>query len=69
MKIRRIIFTILSILWMLVIFFMSARDADTSTEDSHFVGMAVGNMIYDDFDTWTKEEQLAFADIAFFLRL
>lgn len=62
MKIRRIIFTILSILWMLVIFFMSARDADTSTEDSHFVGIAVGNIIYDDFDTWTEEEQLAFAD-------
>lgn len=59
--IRKIVFLVLAILWMTVIFIMSARDADTSTEDSHLIGMMVGNIVYRDFDTWPEAEQISFA--------
>ncbi len=41
---------------------MSSRDAGISTQDSHFVGVTVGNIIYGDFSDWTVDRQVAFAD-------
>lgn len=59
---RRKIFTILTILWMVVIFWFSANPAEESTEMSLSVGERIGHYFIDDFDEWTQERQLAFAE-------
>lgn len=61
-RIRRWVFIVLSVLWMGVIFSMSAKDADQSTQDSMFFGMKLGAVIHADFAEWPKEEQRAFAE-------
>lgn len=59
---RRIIFRILTILWMVIIFSFSAKNAQASTGDSNAVGMLVGKIVYSDFQEWPRERQQAFAD-------
>lgn len=59
---KRIIFIVLMILWMAVIFGLSARDADQSTKDSDFVGMVVGHVLHPDFDEWSTEDQTAYVE-------
>ncbi len=61
MKIRRIIFIILSCLWMTVIFCFSSRDADESEKDSYKVGLAVGKIVVHDFEKQSEEKQMEFA--------
>lgn len=61
MRRKNYIFMILTILWMLLIFSFSARNGDTSTEDSHRIGMFLGNTFVTDFSSWGKDRQLAFA--------
>ena len=58
---RRKIFLILTLLWMVVIFCFSARNADLSTEDSYRVGMLVGDIIVPGFKTWPEADRIAFA--------
>lgn len=61
MKIRRIIFIILSCIWMTVIFCFSARNADESEKDSYKVGLKVGKIVMHDFKKQTEEKQMEFA--------
>lgn len=59
----KLIFTTLTILWMLVIFLYSAKTADESTEQSLAVGMRVGSIIHADFETWSDTAKVEFAQI------
>ena len=58
---RRIIFLMLSCLWMGVIFFYSSRNAEVSTGDSYKVGLAVGHIFVPGFDNKSDEAQIEFA--------
>lgn len=58
---RRKIFTGLVICWMTVIFIFSARNADTSSQDSSRIGMLAGQIFIKDFEDWDLQKQLAFA--------
>ena len=59
---RRIIFIILTIIWMVVIFAFSAKDADESGRTSSIVGLTIGKLVIVEFDQLPVEEQLAFAE-------
>lgn len=56
------IFLILTLLWMSVIFYMSAKNAEESTHMSHSVGLKIGDVFIPDFEQWNKEAQIAFAE-------
>lgn len=58
---RKLVFSILAVLFSCVIFAFSARNGDESAEDSYEAGMAFGAIAHHDFSSWTEEEQLAFA--------
>lgn len=62
-KAWHIVFVVLTILWMLVIFLFSAKNADESTEQSLAVGMRVGSILHADFETWSDEARMEFAEI------
>lgn len=57
-KFRRIIFALLSVIWMIFIFVMSSRNADMSTLDSQTVGRIIANRIYADFESLSEARQL-----------
>lgn len=59
---RSKIFVVLSLLWAVMIFMFSARTAEESTEDSFWVGMKFGALVISDFEEWSEENQLAFAE-------
>ena len=61
MKKLNYIFAVLTVCWMAVIFVMSGRDADKSTEDSYKVGMLVGRLFVPGFEEKSEAEQLEFA--------
>ncbi|MDD6212529.1 MAG: VanZ family protein [Clostridiales bacterium] len=56
---RRILFAVLSLFWMSVIFFFSARTGSVSNGDSSGFGMWLGHLLIRDFDLWSAEEQAA----------
>lgn len=60
-SIRKLIFSLLSVLCMAVIFIYSSRNADLSTEDSNAIGLAIGDITIEDFDQWTSEARLEYA--------
>lgn len=60
-KIRQRICLTAAILWMVLIFFFSARPADVSTKDSNGIGLLIGELCIPDFSEWTEEERLGFA--------
>lgn len=62
MNIRRKVFLILMILWMILIFSFSARPAEVSSEDSRQAGLLIGEIFVPGFEDWTEEEQAAFAE-------
>lgn len=62
MQIGRIVLPVLTICWMLVIFWFSAAPAPESSEMSYTVGIAVGKIMISDFDAWSTERQNAFAE-------
>ena len=57
----RKIFTVITIIWMVVIFAYSAQPGQESTEDSIWAGMLFGRIFVPDFEEWSQEEQLEFA--------
>ncbi|MDY3910050.1 MAG: VanZ family protein [Eubacterium sp.] len=59
---KRNFFTVLVVLWMVLIFFFSAQPADTSTEISHSVGRTIGVWFVPGFEEWTSERQESFAE-------
>ena len=62
MSMRRKVFLVLMILWMIMIFCFSARPAEISSKDSRHVGLLVGEIFVPEFEKWTAEEQDAFAE-------
>lgn len=56
------IFTILTVLWMAVIFAYSAQPGDESGETSIWAGMMFGKIFVPDFEDWSEEEQVEFAE-------
>lgn len=59
---RKKIFMILTLFWMVVIFCFSAQTAEESTEVSNSVGMLMGHILIPGFDTWDEGKQLAYAE-------
>ncbi|MCQ2506206.1 MAG: VanZ family protein [Lachnospiraceae bacterium] len=51
-KYLKILFTALTIAWMGLIFFMSSRNAEQSTDDSNFVIRLIGKIFHSDFEEW-----------------
>lgn len=62
MTIRRKIFFILTIVWMILIFSFSSRSGTVSSQDSNHVGMLIGEVFVPDFEQWSEERQNNFAD-------
>lgn len=60
--VRRKIFLILTIIWMIIIFAFSARPADESEEDSLRVGMMIGEVFVPGFEEWEETKQTEFAE-------
>lgn len=60
MKKKRIIWTVLSVLWMTVIFSFSAKPADISEKESRSAGYVIGKLWIPGFEDWTEERQEAF---------
>lgn len=60
---RKKIFTLLTILWMIVIFNFSAQNATESTEISNSFGEMVGMILVEEYDTWSVEKQKEFAQM------
>jgi len=58
---KRKIYIISTIIWMITIFCFSARNGVTSTGDSHYIGMKIGEVFVPGFDQWNSTRQLAFA--------
>lgn len=56
--------------WMLLIFAFSAKPADQSTQDSHFIGrIAAGAAAWMQGEDWTQQEQQLFVEnIDFYIR-
>lgn len=63
---KRKIYIILTIIWMVTIFCFSARNGVTSTGDSHYIGMKIGEVFVPGFDRWNSTRQLTFAQKADF---
>jgi VanZ family protein len=59
---RRKVFTILTVVWMVVIFLFSSQDADDSTQVSNSVGKLVGRLFVPGYEQWSMEEQESFAE-------
>ena len=59
---RQAVFVVLSVMFAVVIFCFSARNGIESTEDSYAVGMEVGRIVHPDFEEWSGDEQLTFAE-------
>lgn len=61
MKVKRFYsFLCLTILWMILIFMFSAKDADHSHQDSLGVGKMIGRILYSDFENWSDTDQELF---------
>lgn len=59
---RKLIFTIISIIWMVIIFSFSAKTGAASTKDSFFISRIIGNVVYSDFEEWSYDSQEEFLD-------
>ena len=59
---KKVIFTLLVILWMAVIFSFSAKPADQSEEMSQSVGRKIGELFEPGFEKWPESEQMAYAE-------
>ncbi len=57
----RIVFIVLTVLWMTVIFCFSARPAEVSAKDSCAIGMAIGKVFVPGFSDMSVDEKNAFA--------
>ena len=62
MNVRRKVFLVLTILWMVLIFVFSARPAEVSSEDSRSVGLLIGELFIPGFEEQSAEAQDRFAE-------
>lgn len=60
MKIKKTIWPILVIGWMIVIFSFSAKPAVISAKESMSVGRLIGKLCISEYEDWTEERQEAF---------
>lgn len=60
-NLRQVIFTILTVLWMIVIFSFSAKPGNESEEQSIKAGMIVCHMFVPDFDDLSEQQQIDMA--------
>lgn len=58
---KSVVWLIITVVWMTVIFCLSAQPADVSTDTSLRVGMTIGKMSVPDFSKLPKEEQIDYA--------
>ena len=62
MNVRRKVFLVLTILWMVLIFAFSARPAEVSSEDSRSIGLLIGELFIPGFEEQSAEAQDRFAE-------
>ena len=66
---KKWIYRVLVIAWMIVIFTFSAKDATDSAADSSRIGYALAHVLHADFDSWDAADQVAYVDsIDFYIR-
>lgn len=58
---RKKIFLILSVMWMAVIFAMSSRTGNESTQDSTYIGRMVGTVVVPGFEEMSESQQEDYA--------
>ena len=58
---KRLVFSVLAVVWMCLIFAYSHRPGTESQEDSCGMGLLFGRIVISDFEEWPEEDQLAFA--------
>lgn len=69
MKIRRILFTVLAIVWMILIFYMSAQNGTSSSGMSDRICDMIGHVLVPGYDTKSAVWQAEFiASISFYIR-
>lgn len=59
---KKWIYRILVIAWMIIIFTFSAKDATRSEEDSLRVGYALAHVFQADFEDWDAADQIAYVE-------
>ena len=57
-----IIWLIFTLVWMVVIFSFSAREADESAAMSHSVGKMIGRLVIPEYKSWSEDKQEQFAE-------
>lgn len=57
-----IIWLTITIIWMVVIFSFSAREADESAAMSYSVGKEIGRLVIPEFRSWSEDKQEQFAE-------
>ncbi len=60
----RILFLVLTILWMITIFYFSSKTAVSSTEQSIGLGERLFRILIPDMDSWPPEQKAAFLESA-----
>lgn len=60
-NLRQVIFTLLTVLWMIVIFSFSAKPGNESEEQSIKAGMIVCHMFVPDFDDLSEQQRIDMA--------
>lgn len=69
MKIKTIIFAVLTVLWCAVIFTFSSQDADTSSDTSGSLIATVCDMIVPEFDSFSGQQRDDFVEnLQFYVR-
>ncbi len=58
---KRLVFSVLAVVWMCLIFAYSHCPGPESQQDSYQVGMMTGHVVVEDFEEWSFVDQLAFA--------
>lgn len=61
-SVRKAIFFILTVGWMILIFLFSARPAELSSQDSSRMGHLVGKILVSDYEAWPKVQQDRYAE-------
>ncbi len=61
MKKRKLVFATMALVWMGIIFSFSSRTSDVSTNDSNRIGLLIGKTFLPDFEEWSEERQMEFA--------
>lgn len=61
-RIKQIIMTVITVMWMVVIFLFSADPAEESSEKSMGIGYAVADFFVADFQEWSSKERMEYVE-------